>query len=143
VNWQSGFPSSGGINSTNPLDSDNDGMPDWWEDSHQLNRNSSADAVLDTDGDGVLNRDEFRARTNPRSAVSRLAIDAVEWNGATASVGFRARAGVNYELESREALGSGNWQTLFAIPADYLNREVVLPDVQTGNVAKFYRLKIP
>ncbi len=49
------------------LDSDNDGMPNAWEISHSLNPSSAADALQDADDDGLINRDEFLAGTNPRS----------------------------------------------------------------------------
>ncbi|MBP9900080.1 MAG: DUF1800 family protein [Verrucomicrobia bacterium] len=49
-------------------DSDNDGMPDVWEDANQFNKLSSADATQDADADGLNNRDEFLAGTNPRLA---------------------------------------------------------------------------
>ena len=46
-------------------DSDKDGMPDWWEDLYGLNKFSAADATNHLDGDGLNNRDEFLAGTNP------------------------------------------------------------------------------
>ncbi len=49
-------------------DSDKDGMPDWWEDLYGFNKFSAADATQDADGDGLNNRDEFLAGTNPRLA---------------------------------------------------------------------------
>jgi len=49
-------------------DSDKDGMPDAWEDTHTFNKFSAADATQDADGDGLNNRDEFLAGTNPRRA---------------------------------------------------------------------------
>ncbi len=47
-------------------DADNDGMPNAWEDTYLLNKNSAADATQDADGDGLKNRDEYLAGTNPR-----------------------------------------------------------------------------
>ncbi len=46
-------------------DSDKDGMPDWWEDLYGLNKFSADDATNHLDGDGLNNRDEFLAGTNP------------------------------------------------------------------------------
>jgi uncharacterized protein (DUF1800 family) len=51
-------------------DSDNDGMPDGWEDANLFSKFSAADATLNADGDGLNNRDEFLAGTNPRDADS-------------------------------------------------------------------------
>jgi uncharacterized protein (DUF1800 family) len=54
----------------NAKDSDNDGMPDVWEDAGLLNKFSVTDAIQDADGDGLNNRDEFVAGTNPRDVDS-------------------------------------------------------------------------
>jgi len=143
VNWQTGVPSSGTPNSVNPLDSDGDGMPDWWEDTHTLNRLSAADAILDADGDGVANRDEFRTRTNPRSGGSLLMIDDVSRSGATATVSFRAQAGVTYEVLYRDAFGTGAWQKLSDLPSAYYLRDVAVPDLQAPPGHRFYRLRVP
>jgi len=49
-------------------DSDKDGMPDIWEAGNLFNNLSAADATQDADSDGLNNRDEFLAGTNPRLA---------------------------------------------------------------------------
>lgn len=45
-------------------DTDGDGMRDWWEDLHGLNR-LVPDAHLDPDNDGRTNLDEYNANTDP------------------------------------------------------------------------------
>jgi hypothetical protein len=53
----SGFPSI--ANGTPPTDTDRDGMSDVWEKAHGCNPNNSADGVLDIDGDGYTNIEEY------------------------------------------------------------------------------------
>jgi len=49
-------------------DSDQDNMPDYWEDHYQLNPNSAVDATGDEDGDGLSNLEERLLGANPRVA---------------------------------------------------------------------------
>ncbi|WP_188150275.1 PQQ-binding-like beta-propeller repeat protein [Teredinibacter waterburyi] len=52
------------------LDSDSDGLPDWWEGGSDLNRNDSADASSDNDEDGLTALQEYAARTSATIADS-------------------------------------------------------------------------
>ena len=51
---------------------DRAGMADDWEILHGFDTNNVADAALDSDGDGMSNRDEYNAGTNPTNAASLL-----------------------------------------------------------------------
>jgi hypothetical protein len=47
------------------VDTDRDGMPDYWESQYGFNPNDIADGVLDQDSDGLSNADEYTWRTDP------------------------------------------------------------------------------
>jgi pectate lyase len=50
-----------------PADTDNDGMPDAWEKSHELNPEDPSDTNADTDGDRYTNLEEFLNATDPKA----------------------------------------------------------------------------
>ncbi|MBM3860338.1 MAG: sugar-binding protein [Verrucomicrobia bacterium] len=52
------------------LDSDEDGMPDWWEVMNGFDPFNENDADEDADGDGSTNYDEYAAATNPHNSNS-------------------------------------------------------------------------
>lgn len=80
-------------------DTDEDGMTDAWEDANAFNKNSNADAALDTDSDGLSNLRESLAGTNPRQRDS---------DGDTVADGLEVNSGSNPLLaSSRPAYFSG------------------------------------
>lgn len=48
------------------IDSDGDGMPDYWEEKYGFDPFDPSDANDDPDGDGLVNLDEYRHGTDPR-----------------------------------------------------------------------------
>jgi len=50
------------------VDNDQDGMPNWWEEQFGLNPDDPSDAGTDLDGDGLVNVDEYLARSDPSVA---------------------------------------------------------------------------
>ena len=57
-----------------PTDTDQDGLPNYWEQRYQLDSVSPADAQLDPDEDGLSNYQEYLANTNPRDRESDFRI---------------------------------------------------------------------
>ncbi|MFN0068930.1 MAG: lamin tail domain-containing protein [Limisphaerales bacterium] len=96
-------------------DTDYDGMPDTWEATYDLNPFDAADAHLDSDGDGLVNRDEYRAGTGPRDATSVLRILAASLDGGTVTLRVQAVAGRGYAVE-RAAEPGGPWEWAQAFP---------------------------
>lgn len=47
------------------LDGDGDGIPDWWEDEHGLDKQNANDALTDLNGNGLNNLGEYLAGTDP------------------------------------------------------------------------------
>jgi hypothetical protein len=50
-------------------DSDNDGMPDWWEKKYDLNPNDASDASGDINGDGYTNIEMFINGIDPETKI--------------------------------------------------------------------------
>ena len=88
------------------LDSDNDGLPDAWEDDHGLQTGNPADAALDADGDGQSNLDEFKAGTDPRLAGSVFTVSSAGYDsiGETFTIEWPAVAGKLYRVTSGDDL---------------------------------------
>ncbi|MEM7282116.1 MAG: Ig-like domain-containing protein [Pseudomonadota bacterium] len=57
-----------GVGNNRDPDDDNDGMGDYWEERFGLDGLNNADVSLDSDGDGLLNGDEFGLGTRPNIA---------------------------------------------------------------------------
>jgi hypothetical protein len=122
----------GGINSdTVPLtvipDHDEDGIPDAWEVQHGMSTNFAQNATQDWDGDGMNNREEYVAGTDPVDAASvlRLVLSATN----SAALRFIARTNVSYTVQYQTNLWGGTWSNLTSFTAFPVQRliEVIVP----------------
>jgi hypothetical protein len=136
-----GFSSNALAFVTTLADSDTDGTPDDWESTYGFAPDNPADAQLDSDGDGLSNRAEYLAGTNPTNALSYLRIDSLSV-GSGAMISFGTVSNRAYTVQFSDRLGGGSWSRLVDVPARVSNRveQVTDPNYTTN---RFYRLATP
>lgn len=122
-------------------DFDRDGIPDVMENSLGLSTNNAADAAFDLDGDGLSNRAEYLAGTDPTNAASYLRIEQGITPGA-ATVRVAAVSNRTYTVQYADRLGAAPWSNLADLVARPTNRVEIIHDLGwTTN--RFYRVVLP
>ena len=106
-----------GLNSLPALDSDGDGIPDWWVIEYFGHATGqAADLSLaqdDADGDGMNNLQEFLAGTSPVDATSFLALRVAPGApGASLLLNWDAVAGRAYQVVSTTNINDPVWAVL-------------------------------
>lgn len=126
-------------------DTDDDRLPDSWEIANGLNANDPADAAVDTDGDGLSNRQEYLAGTDPRNANSYLRVDIVRVNVNTpaALLSFNAASNKTYSVLYKDELSVLEWSKLLDVYNDVSNRVMQITDPSPNADRRFYRLEAP
>ena len=89
-------------------DTDSDTMLDGWEYRYGLDPTNAADGTADADGDGMDNRGEHTADTNPTNPASLFAITAIS-NQIAPAIYFPSSSQREYSLQSRPSLLTGDW----------------------------------
>jgi hypothetical protein len=126
---------------TTVIDSDSDGMPDYWEQNFGLSSTDGSDRNLDPDGDTMSNWQEYVAGTDPANPLSYLRVNRLTLtNGARME--FVAVSNLTYTVEFTDRLGAVFWDKLVDIPAYPTNRVETVNDPE-GTPRRFYRLVVP
>ena len=122
-------------------DTDNDGIPDAWEQANGLDP-ARNDAAQDPDHDGLTNGEEYLAGTDPKSAGSVLRMTAVLDPNGTVKLLSAAVAGRTYTLLASDGVAPLHWSSFASFPARSTNW-VVETEVPAAEGRRFFRLVTP
>ena len=121
-------------------DADQDGMADSWEIAYFGSTNAAPN--FDSDGDGMSNRDEYIAGTDPTNALSVLKIVLTATNAN--QLNFVAQSNISYSVQWRANVASGFWSNLTSITAQPLVRTVEVDAASAPPIpARFLRIVTP
>ncbi len=121
-------------------DTDGDRMADAWETQYGLNPGSAGDALGDKDGDGLTNRQEYEAGTDPSDPASFLRL-AVDVQGGLARVAFGAVSNRTYTLQFADQ-PSGAWRRFADVIARPTNRVEIISS-PAATAGRFFRAVTP
>lgn len=129
------------FNVTVLADTDRDGIPDVTEQGLGLDLNNVADALGDLDGDGMNNRAEFIAGTDPTNHLSYLKIEQ-SIVPDVANVEFAAVSNHTYTVQFSDSFNSTTWSRFRDIVARSTNQVWTLND-PAWTTNRYYRVVTP
>lgn len=123
-------------------DTDGDGMPDLWEETH-FGGITDGVAGDDDDGDGQTNLEEYQADTDPLSASSSLEISSILTDGSEVDVTVPdSSASRVYVLEESNDLGQTDaWEDI-GVGEPGNGGDLLLEDPSPASDRRFYRVRV-
>ena len=123
------------------VDSDGDGIPDWYENLMGFNPNDPSDANADFDGDGMSNLAEYLSSTNPKDAKDVLRVTSAALNPSGFVISFPVVGNRTYRIEYKNSLDDAAWLSLSDYYAQYTGTGQVTDTSLAGRSQRFYRVR--
>ena len=98
------------------------------------------DAVIDSDRDGMTNRDEFRAGTDPTVATDFLRLEVAPLNPETLRIEFQVKPGIEYQLQVQDSFDAP-WRDVESVAPRDIPRRVRIHLLRTTPV-QYFRLTL-
>jgi hypothetical protein len=136
-----------GLIVSNSIDSDADGIPDWWMQQtfgHATGLSGdNSRAQDDFDGDGMANWKEYLCGTDPTDPTDYLHLLNVAPQGSDESVSWAAIGGINYVVQSATDLSAGFSDISPLITPDNDGTETYVDaGAATNSIPRFYRIRL-
>ena len=126
----------------NNPDTDGDGASDGWEITYLLHPKGDYDGVMDYDGDGHMNWQEFISGTDPTNVLSVFSINTIATPAASNLVlSWPSVSNRLYSLSFRTNLATGEWSLVFSNTLATPPTNTVTVDVESA-VQRFYRIGV-
>ncbi len=128
-------------------DTDSDGIPDAWERSHGAGAMSTMDATSDSDGDGISDKNEYGADTDPFDSLDHLKVISLAKSMMTDQyeLTFTTKPSRTYQVQTSPNLQSTNWPNVGDLLKPIDDEMATEVPYTTGELRRFWRVasKLP
>lgn len=147
LSWFAAAPAPGKWETGAPVDGDEDGLPDDWEQDNGLDPGNGSGvngADGDLDQDGMTNLEEYLAGTAPNDPSSVLRLEVQSEPDWGVVLRFQTAAQRSYSILARDDLTSGAWVKLVDVEPQPVSGAISVPDPDGfGGRERYYLVVTP
>jgi len=131
----------GRLNLLRTVDANGNGLPDWWE-GRYFSGQASVDPLADPDGDGMSNRQEYLADTDPTDARSKVQFTEIQALPGGTRISWSAGSEARQYLQRATSLAANaQWVDVWTNTPPTGTNGLFL-DSSSANQPRFYRLRV-